>query len=119
MKNNIVEQLLAKRNEIDRAIEAIEGAEALLGGVKSSKGRAGNGVTGLAGMSVYKSALAILEKAGEPLSMREIADAIISSGKQIGGKNPRAIISTTIYKKLATKNCEIAKLKTGKFGLKH
>lgn len=121
-QSSIIQQLMAKRDEIDRAIETLRGLEGsgLLSDVKFGRLTGRREPYGMErGLSVYKSAVAILRRAKKPMTMREMSDAIIASGKRTRSDNPASIISTTIYKALKSKkNCELVKLKDGKWGLK-
>lgn len=121
-QSSIIQQLMAKRDEIDRAIETIRGLESSgilsnlsFGHLNGSGKRFGS----KSGLSVYQGTVALLRSSKKPMTMREISDAIIASGKNINSKNPASIISTTIYKSVKSKkNCELVKFKNGTWGLK-
>lgn len=121
-QSSIIQQLVAKRDEIDCAIETfrrLEGSGLLtdmnLGQLTGSDKRS----TGKGGLSVYQGTIAVLRRKKKPMTMREIADAIVASGKKINSDNPASIISTTIYKAVRDKkDCELVKFKDGTWGLK-
>lgn len=121
-QSSIIQQLLEKRDEIDRAIETIGSLESsgLLSNVSFGHLTGSNKrYSDQAGLSVYQGTVAILRKNKKPMTMREISDAIIASGKKIKSANPASIVSTTIYKSVKSKkNCELVKMKDGTWGLR-
>lgn len=114
MKNISVEPIIAelesKKAEIDRAIADLRKlvASGLLEGGVKLPGSSVVGSSRISDLSVFKGAVAILGANGKPMGMKEIVSAILASGKKVGGKNPGAIISTTLYKAVsAKKDCEL------------
>lgn len=122
---DVLSDLRAKRNAIDKTIAQLEHLGVI--GVLNEQPKEhndqkiGNDVpkaNGLANMTVYDAAVAILEKNGSPMKTNDIYKKMADAGKQFVSSKPASAVGVTLYKVLNDKkDCKIKLVGSGTWGL--
>ena len=120
---DVLSDLRAKRSELDRTISQLERLSkiGLLNQEQpksSPEHKAAPKANGLADMTVYDAAVAILEESGAPMKTADIYRKMADAGKKFTSGNPAGAVGVTLYKVIKDKkDCKIKLIGNGTWGL--